>query len=60
MSPAQIALWLEYHDVILNDNIAKTNRYNMPLSLFLAVDNNTRSRLVAQALVSDEMTDSYK
>ncbi len=60
MSPAQIALWLEYHDVILNDNTAKTNRFNMPLSLFLAVDNNTRSRLVAQALVSDETTDSYK
>ncbi|GBC31610.1 protein FAR1-RELATED SEQUENCE 5-like [Rhizophagus irregularis DAOM 181602=DAOM 197198] len=32
----------------------------MPLSLFLAVDNNTRSRLVAQALVSDETTESYK
>ncbi|CAB4408509.1 unnamed protein product [Rhizophagus irregularis] len=47
MSPTQIALWLEYHDVILNDNTAKTNRYNMPLSLFLAVDNNTRSHLVA-------------
>ncbi|CAG8626302.1 4328_t:CDS:2 [Ambispora gerdemannii] len=32
----------------------------MPLSLFLVVDNNTRSRLVAQALVSDEITESYK
>ena len=32
----------------------------MPLSLFLAVDNNTRSRLVAQAFVSDETTESYK
>ena len=60
MSPAQIALWLEYHDVILNDNTAKTNRYRMPLSLFLVVDNNTRSRLAAQALVSDKTTDSYK
>ena len=60
MSPTQIALWLEYHDVILNDNTAKTNRYQMPLSLFLAVDNNTRSRLIAQALVSDETTESYK
>ena len=60
MSPTQISLWLEYHDVILNDNTAKTNRYEMPLSLFLAVDNNTRSRLIAQALVSDETTDSYK
>src|SRR5436305_801569 len=34
--------------------------YQMPLSLFLAVDNNTRSRLIAQALVSDETTESYK
>ena len=29
-------------------------------SLFLIIDNNTRSRLVAQALVSDETTESYK
>ena len=60
MSPEQVILWLEYHDVILNDNTAKTNRYQMPLSLFLIVDNNTKSRLVAQALVSDETTESYK
>ncbi len=60
MSPAQVVLWLEYHDVVLNDNTAKTNRYQMPLSLFLIIDNNTRSRLVAQALVSDETTESYK
>src|SRR5205085_4345783 len=60
MSPSQIALWLEYHDVVLNDNTAKTNRYNMPLSLFLIVDNNTQSRLVAQSLVSDETVETYK
>jgi len=60
MSPAQVVLWLEYHDVVLNDNTAKTNRYQMPLSLFLIIDNNTRSCLIAQALVSDEMTESYK
>ena len=60
MSLTQIAFWLEYHDVILNDNTAKTNHYQMPLSLFLAVDNNTRSYLVAQVLVSDETTESYK
>ncbi len=58
MSPTQIALWLEYHDVILNDNTDKTNRYQMPL--FLAIDNNTRLRLVAQALVSEETIKSYK
>ena len=60
MSLTQITLWLEYHDVILNDNTAKTNHYQMPLSLFLVVDNNTKSRLVAQALVSDETVESYK
>src|SRR6266496_5827830 len=60
MSPAQITLWLEYHDVILNNNTAKTNRYQMPLSLFLVIDNNTKSRLIAQALVSDETVESYK
>src|SRR3954462_8341334 len=32
----------------------------MPLSLFLVVDNNTRSHLIAQAFVSDETTESYK
>jgi len=60
MSSSQIALWLEYHDVVLNDNTAKTNHYNMPLSLFLIFDNNTKSRLIAQSLVSDETVETYK
>ena len=60
MSSTQITLWLEYYDVILNDNTAKTNYYQMPLSLFLVVDNNTKSQLVAQVLVSDETVESYK
>ncbi|RHZ58027.1 hypothetical protein Glove_379g13 [Diversispora epigaea] len=32
----------------------------MPLLLFLAIDNNTKSRLVAQALVYDKTVESYK
>ncbi|CAG8663204.1 5743_t:CDS:10, partial [Ambispora gerdemannii] len=56
----QIVLWLKYYDVILNNNTAKTNCYQIPLSLFLIVDNNTRLRLVVQALVSNETTESYK
>ncbi|CAG8667038.1 13330_t:CDS:1, partial [Ambispora gerdemannii] len=55
----QIVLWLEY-DVILNDNTTKTNHYQISLSLFFVVNNNTRSCLVAQALVSDETTEFYK
>ena len=60
MSPIQINLWLEYHDVILNDNTTKTNHYQMLLLLFLAIDNNTRSCLITQALVSNETAESYK
>ncbi|PKY30079.1 hypothetical protein RhiirB3_446987 [Rhizophagus irregularis] len=32
----------------------------MPLSLFLAINNNTRLRLIAQAFVSDKIMESYK
>jgi hypothetical protein len=37
MSPAQLTLWSEYHDVILNDNTVKTNRYQMPYHFFLSL-----------------------
>ncbi len=60
MSSTQIALWLEYHDIILNDNTTKTNCYQMPLLLFLTIDNNTKSHLIIQTLVSNEITKSYK
>ncbi|CAG8442619.1 3408_t:CDS:2, partial [Cetraspora pellucida] len=59
MTPKQISLWLEYYNVILNNNTSKTNRYQMPLSLFFAVNNNIRSRFVVQALVFDKTVDSY-
>jgi len=60
MSPDQVQRWITYHDVILNDNTHKTNQYNMPLSLFVAVDNHFRTRLVAQALVNDETKETYE
>ena len=60
MSPEQVQLWMTYHDVILNDNTHKTNQFNMPLSLFTAVDNHFRTRLVAQALVNDETKETYE
>ena len=34
--------------------------YQMPLLLFLVIDNNTKLQLVAQALVSDETVESCK
>src|SRR5260363_345078 len=55
----QIELWKHYHDVVVNDNTAKTNAYNMLLNLFVVVDNQHRTRLVAQSLVQDETIGSY-
>src|SRR5438128_7761501 len=60
MSPDQVQRWITYHDVILNDNTHRTNLHNMLLSIFVAVDNHFRTRLVAQALVNDETKETYK
>jgi len=60
MSPDQVQRWITYHDVILNDNTHRTNLHNMPLSIFVAVDNHFRTRLVAQALVNDETKETYE
>ena len=59
MSPNQIELWIQYHDVIINDITCKTNRYNMALSLFVIIDNHNCSRLVCQALVDDETAEAH-
>jgi hypothetical protein len=52
-------LWPKYHDVIIHDNTAKTNRYEMALSLFVGIDNNFKTRVVAQALTKYETLADY-
>jgi len=47
-------LWPKFRDVIIHDNTAKTNRYEMMLSLFIDVDNNYKTRVLAQALTKYE------
>jgi hypothetical protein len=59
MSSKQQLLFSKYYDVILHDNTALTNRYKWPLSLFIVVDCNNKTRLLAQALVEDETECSY-
>ena len=59
MSPNQLESWCKYSDVILNDNTSKTNRYELSLSFFVAIDNNMKSRIVAQALIDRETKDAY-
>ena len=56
----QIILWSRYSDVVLHDNTSRTNKYNYPLSLFVIVDNDGKSRLGAQAFLSDETQESYE
>ncbi|RIB00238.1 hypothetical protein C2G38_2222721 [Gigaspora rosea] len=60
MTSSQIMLWSRYYDVVLHDNTSRTNKYNFPLSLFILVDNDGKSRLGAQAFLSDETQESYE
>jgi hypothetical protein len=59
MSPSQQDLYQKFHDVILNDNTCKTNKYNMYLSVFMIRDNYGKFRNVVNALVEDELASTY-
>lgn len=60
MSPDQKSLWARFHDVVINDNTCKTNKYMMPLSIFVIIDSNQRSRIAATAIVCDETVSIYE
>ncbi|CAG8620920.1 23074_t:CDS:2, partial [Racocetra persica] len=47
-------------DIVLNDNTTLTNTYNLLLSIFAVVDNNFKSRIIAQAVFPDETSESYR
>ena len=51
MTSEQQMLYNRYNDVILHDNTALTNHYKWPLSLFVIVDCDNKTRLLAQAFV---------
>jgi hypothetical protein len=52
-------LWPYFHDVIIHDNTAKTNRYEMALSLFVGIDCDFKTRILAQALTRYETQSDY-
>lgn len=60
MSPIQHQCLLRYNDIVQTDNTCRTNWFDMYLTLLVVVDNNTKSRLVAQCLSEDETVDSYE
>jgi hypothetical protein len=60
MTANQIILWSHYSDVVLHDNTSRTNKYNYPLSLFILVDNEGKSRLSIQVFLNDKTQESYE
>ncbi|GBC15895.2 protein FAR1-RELATED SEQUENCE 5-like [Rhizophagus irregularis DAOM 181602=DAOM 197198] len=60
MSPDQKRFWKRFHDVIINDNTCKINKYLMPLSVFIVIDSDHRNRIVATAVICDETISTYE
>ncbi|CAG8832972.1 23160_t:CDS:2, partial [Gigaspora margarita] len=59
MTPNQVKNWIEFSDCVINDIIYKTNRYRMPLLLFVGFDHNRQNILLAQGLLADESQSSH-
>jgi hypothetical protein len=52
-------LWPKFHDVVIHDNTAKTNKYKMALSLFVGIDNNFKTRVFTLALTKYKIQADY-
>ncbi|CAG8835564.1 15733_t:CDS:2, partial [Gigaspora margarita] len=59
ITPNQVENWIEFSDCVINDITHKTNRYGMPLSLFVGFDRNRQTILLAQGLLADESQSSH-
>ena len=46
-------LYEKFSDVVIMDSTLGKNRFNMPLTLLIAIDNNGRSRIISFALTCD-------
>ena len=60
MLPIQQQCLIRYIDVVQTDNTCCTNWFDMYLTLLVVINNNTKTRLVAQSLSDDKTTKSYK
>ncbi|CAM9639208.1 unnamed protein product, partial [Laminaria digitata] len=49
----------QYGGVVIQDNICLTNRYDLKLMLFIGVDSENKSVVLAQGFFSDEQTTSF-
>ncbi|CAG8515604.1 3679_t:CDS:2, partial [Racocetra fulgida] len=48
-----------FHDIIFFDTTSRTNKYDIVVCFFVAINNCNRTRLVAAALLEDETEDSF-
>ncbi|KAL2893104.1 Protein FAR1-RELATED SEQUENCE 8 [Bienertia sinuspersici] len=53
------AMWEDFGDIITFDTTFQTNRYEMPLALFVGVNHHGSSIIFACALISHEDTDTF-
>ena len=49
-----------YGDVVTFDTTYRTNRYSMPLAMFIGFNNQLQNVVFAQALIRDEREDTFK
>ena len=60
MSPMQRELYSKHNDVVIVDSTYNTNRFQMILCIVTVIDNNFRTRIVACAIIEDELLDTYR
>ncbi|CAG8593463.1 2712_t:CDS:2, partial [Cetraspora pellucida] len=56
ITPEQVENWIQFSDCVLNDVMHKTNHYGIALSMFVGFNQYWHNILLAQALLSDEIT----
>jgi hypothetical protein len=60
MAPEQRRLYIRYHDVVINDTTAQSNRFRMGLNVTAVIDNRGATRIVALALIRTEGGEDFK
>ena len=50
----------DFGDVLTFDTTYRTNRYSMPLAMFVGFNSNLQNVVFAQALIRDEKTDTFE
>ena len=59
-TPQMHRLYEKYHDVVFMDATYKTNKYNMPLTVFSSINNEGKNVIVGFALVQRETKETYE